>query len=590
MKTSIVILTYNKIEYTRQCIDSIRKYTKQGTYEIVIVDNHSTDGTEKWLKQQKDVRTIFNRENMGFPTGCNQGMTIAKGDNVLLLNNDVIVTNNWLSNLLQALYSNPEIGAVGAVTNNCSYGQTIAVQYKSIQEMQRFAKDYNISTAAKWDERLKLVGFCLLIKKEVVEKVGLLDEMFSPGNFEDDDYSVRIRRAGYKLLLCRDTFIYHFGSVSFRDKASEYNQLLQTNAQKFENKWGYSSNYSMMIRQEIINFIDEPRDEAFRVLEVGCACGATLLQIRNQFRNAALYGIELNANAAQDASAFADVCAADVEALELPYPKRFFQYIILADILEHLKNPWGALQMLYQYLAPGGKILASIPNVMHFSVIRNLLYGNWSYEDAGILDKTHLRFFTLNEIKKMFFGVGFSQLQCSTTQIACSESDKQYIDTLSAMTENKFKDQYLAYQYLISAPKGFVLDELREILLELARDINVMENIKDLNRYPIETVIESIDRDVSNQTDVLNRIASANFAEKKFDCVIPYLQQALRINSEDSNTLYNFSYVLFRLQEYDAALNYMHGIINKTDNDVSLIEQINSAKAQQKLDSSGEAE
>ncbi|MDF2520933.1 MAG: hypothetical protein K0R84_1561, partial [Clostridia bacterium] len=88
-KTSIIILTYNNLEYNKLCIESIREYTQKGTYEIIIVDNHSTDGTVEWLKEQKDLRLILNDENQGFPKGCNQGIEMAEeGNDILLLNND----------------------------------------------------------------------------------------------------------------------------------------------------------------------------------------------------------------------------------------------------------------------------------------------------------------------------------------------------------------------------------------------------------------------------------------------------------------------------------------------------------------------
>ena len=98
--TSIIILTYNNLNYTKECLDSIKKYTKEGTYEIIIVDNNSTDGTVEYLKSQPDLKVIYNKENMGFPKGCNQGISLASNSNdILLLNNDTIVTNNWLDNL-----------------------------------------------------------------------------------------------------------------------------------------------------------------------------------------------------------------------------------------------------------------------------------------------------------------------------------------------------------------------------------------------------------------------------------------------------------------------------------------------------------
>lgn len=235
MKTSIIVLTCNGLRYSKECIESIKRYTEKD-YEIIVVDNNSNDGTKKWLSTQKDIKAIYNKENYGFPKGCNQGINAASGDDVLLLNNDVIVTPNWLKNLRICLYSNKEIGAVGPVTNNCSNGQSINIKHNSIDGMVKWCERYNKSNYCKWKEKNRLVGFCLFIKKEVINKIGLLDERFSPGNYEDDDYSFRIRKAGYKLILCEDTFIYHYGGASF--SRCDYLKLLQINKGKFEEKWG----------------------------------------------------------------------------------------------------------------------------------------------------------------------------------------------------------------------------------------------------------------------------------------------------------------------------------------------------------------
>ena len=97
--TSIVILTYNKLDYNMLCIESIRQYTEPDAYEIIVVDNNSADGTVEWLKSQQDIQLILNSENVGFPAGCNQGIKAARGDSILLLNNDTVVTPRWLDNL-----------------------------------------------------------------------------------------------------------------------------------------------------------------------------------------------------------------------------------------------------------------------------------------------------------------------------------------------------------------------------------------------------------------------------------------------------------------------------------------------------------
>lgn len=254
--TSIIILSYNTLTMLQMCIESIRGFTKQYTYELIVVDNGSQDGSVKWLKKQNDIRCIFNKENKGFPIGCNQGMEIARGSEILLLNSDVIVTPRWLEQLKKALYSSDKIGAVSCLTNKCSNMQQIPVSYDindmDIDTMIEFAENFNHSDSCKWLPYYTLVGFCMLFRTSLYKEIGGLDEVFTPGNFEDDDYSIRIRMAGYKLLLCQDTFIHHFGSGSFINsltdeekikKIEQYNALLNKNRSIFMKKWNLPYGY-----------------------------------------------------------------------------------------------------------------------------------------------------------------------------------------------------------------------------------------------------------------------------------------------------------------------------------------------------------
>lgn len=235
--TSIIILTYNQLKYTKLCIESIRKFTCKNRYELIVVDNNSTDETVSWLKEQNDMKLILNNKNYGVAKGWNQGIKISKGENILLLNNDVIVTPNWLYNLDRCLWSNSKIGAVSCLSNNVSNKQRIDVDYSDITSMLDFASKFNIQDSKKYELRDKLIGFCLLIKREVINKVGLLDEQFFPGNFEDDDYCIRILEANYKLILSKDTFIHHFGNISFKNSDLDYKKIFRKNREKFNQKW-----------------------------------------------------------------------------------------------------------------------------------------------------------------------------------------------------------------------------------------------------------------------------------------------------------------------------------------------------------------
>lgn len=576
MKTSIIILTYNKLEYTKLCIESIRKYTSKYSYELIVVDNNSTDDTVKWLKQQKDIKAIYNSENQGFPKGCNQGIEIAAGDNILLLNNDTVVTYNWLENLVNCLHSSADIGAVGAITNNCSYYQAISVNYKSLEEMQKFAKQLNVANPNQWEERLKLIGFCMLIKREVVDKIGLLDERFTPGNYEDDDYSLRIRKSGYRLMLCRDVFIHHFGSVSFGENRERFVNLLQTNKQKFIDKWGFDPNYSNFIRHEIIELMDKSTDDEINVLEIGCASGGTLLKIKNLFKNARLYGVELNSSAAEDAKSFADIKIGNIETQDIEYPEEFFDYIILADVLEHLQDPWGVLKKLTEFAKPDGKILASVPNVMHFSVIKSLLNGHWTYEDAGILDRTHLRFFTLNEIAKMFAEAGCTNMEVSAVSLPQSEEDKKFVQALGQINGSKNIEQLSAYQYIVKAKAQDDTAVIKKIIDEIKTEEKIDEGLKKLNAYNTEQIIKVICTKYDDPVTLLNLLAIKYYDLNRLNNVLPYLNKALELKSDDTDTLFNLGYVLYSINEKELAIKYLDRI-NNPDNDV--IDLINSIKA-----------
>lgn len=593
MKTSIVILTFNQLDYTKECIDSIRKYTNKKEYEIIIVDNHSTDGTVPWLKKQKDIKTIYNKENVGFPKGCNQGIEISTGDNILLLNNDVIVTAKWLDNLVQCLYSASDIGAVGPITNSASYYQSISVNYKSEQEMQVFAKAVNQSNPNMWEERLKLVGFCMLIKRTVLERVGVLDEIFSPGNFEDDDLSYRIRLAGFRLLLCKDTFIHHYGSVSFKQNNVKYANLLEENRNKFLAKWGFDSTYSTLIRSEVAALVTHPENSEINVLEVGCACGGTLLYLKNKYKNASLYGIEINKNAANSVALFAEVSDQNIEESQLSFQHHFFDYILLPDVLEHLQDPWKVLETLKKYLKTNGKLLVSLPNVMHFSVMKKMLHGYWTYEDAGILDKTHLRFFTLNEIDRAFKERGYNVQEYQTTSFPETEQDTLFIKKVVELVgDPNMEQQYRAYQYIFAAQLAEAVNvnqldqqtavevniksDNRELIfllrriennIEKERSINTLMDFLEAGVISTNDVVRVTDNDMIKKEELLQIVAVSCYERGLIDGALGLLEKAFHLNNQNTITVYNLAYIIYKAGEADVALGLLEQL-EERDSDI----------------------
>ncbi len=234
--TSIVVLTCNQLSYTKLCLDSLRTHTDV-PYELIVVDNGSTDGTIDYLRCQHDVCLIENDTNRGYAAGCNQGIRQARGEQIMLLNNDVVVTEGWLARLTKALWSSSNIGMTGPCTNYTGNLQRIEVPYNSLNEMHAFAEHRRNHARGSAVPVEVLYGFCLLIKRSLIDRIGLLDEQFEVGMFEDTDLCRRSRKAGYRLVVVEDVFVHHFGSQTFRGEGLDMDAIYDKNQRRYCEKW-----------------------------------------------------------------------------------------------------------------------------------------------------------------------------------------------------------------------------------------------------------------------------------------------------------------------------------------------------------------
>ena len=263
--TSIIILTYNQLEYTRGCLSSIVEHTPQN-HHVILVDNGSTDGTVEFLKTFEEthpnISVILNRENRGFAAGNNQGIERATGDFILLLNNDVVVTEGWLERMLACMHRNPDVGIVGPTSNFVSGPQLVpnATYGEDLEKMKDLAAAIGRDNNEKTSPVLRLVGFCLLIRKEVLELTGGLDENFGSGNYEDDDLCLRSHIAGSQHVIAHDVFVHHFGSVSFSGNAISYNDSMENNRILFERKWKHLIAFSGNAYQLRMDRISQVRE------------------------------------------------------------------------------------------------------------------------------------------------------------------------------------------------------------------------------------------------------------------------------------------------------------------------------------------
>ena len=293
----IVIVSYNASFLMEENIKSIRSTLNQGTYKIVVVDNASTDGVTQFLEKQEDILLIKNTENVGFGPACNQAVAATVGTefekcDVLLLNNDTRLVFDSVYYLKKALYSAENVGAVGSLSNYAGNKQQLDIEFDTVDEYIKYGEKINVPMESPYLERSRLSAFAMLIRRDVWDAVGGFDEDFAPGYYEDDALSMEILKRGYRLLLVRNSFIYHAGSQSFLK--TDYERLLTEHHVLFEKKYGFDILKYCYASGTVISQIPYNKDSRFSLLQIGCGLGSDLKAIRSLFPNSSLSGIETN--------------------------------------------------------------------------------------------------------------------------------------------------------------------------------------------------------------------------------------------------------------------------------------------------------
>jgi len=249
-KISVIILTHNKIDYTKICIQSLLK-TDYPDWELVIIDNGSDDGTAQWLQIFKKeaeehnvkVTLIFNSGNIGCSTARNQGIEAASGEFITFCDNDIALSNrNWLKQMSSEL-TRKEIGMVGPKIIypfppfNIQCAGAAATKSGRIVFLGRGrANDCPEFNTKK--EVQCLISACCMTKKSILEECGGFDEIFNPVEYEDIDLCYRIRSHGYKILYTPDLEMYHFESVTTQGTESLPNTyLIIKHSLIFKKRW-----------------------------------------------------------------------------------------------------------------------------------------------------------------------------------------------------------------------------------------------------------------------------------------------------------------------------------------------------------------
>ncbi len=241
VRASIIIPVFNKVGYTANCLNSLVRHTPPGNFEVIVVDDCSSDDTQEYLGECQGIRTLRNRRNSGFIHSCNAGAAAARGDYLVFLNNDTSVTPGWLQALIDPLTQDPETGIVGGrlvypdgrlqEAGGIIFSDGSGWNYGRGQNAD--LPQYNFLSEADY-----VSGACLAIARKDFERLGGFDKRYAPAYYEDTDLCFAMRQLGRKVIYQpAATIVHHEGISSGTDETSGTKRYQAINREKFREKW-----------------------------------------------------------------------------------------------------------------------------------------------------------------------------------------------------------------------------------------------------------------------------------------------------------------------------------------------------------------
>lgn len=232
----IIALTWNNKQVTRDFVESFLGNTAIST-RLIIIDNGSSDGTTEYLSSLKDsgnciIKVVLNRENKGFVGGMNQGIEASNAPYVCLANNDLIFTKGWLEEIISVFKKYDNIGVLNPNSNN------LGTPPASGNSLEGFAKDLRNKYEGIFVEMPFCIGFCMVIKREIIDKIGGFSEEFAPLFFEDSDYSMKVKREGFLIGMAKGSYVWHKEHASVDKLGRKKEELFTKSKRIFLKKWG----------------------------------------------------------------------------------------------------------------------------------------------------------------------------------------------------------------------------------------------------------------------------------------------------------------------------------------------------------------
>jgi GT2 family glycosyltransferase len=426
MLASIITINWNGLKELGPCLAAIAENTLVEDYEVIVVDNASDEpGVEEIVRPYPKARLIKEPVNHGFARGNNIAAREARGEYLVFINNDTLPRRDWLRPLIELQRGLPNVGIVGSRLVDAAGTTLYTGSYfqPAINAYADTERNYPSGFGDEPRECEVYVGCGILMKRELFDAVGGFDPHYFQGH-EDFDLCLKVRERGLKVMYCPGSAVMHIENVSMKKLSRRgRRRAKERNREFFERRWkdrlyqfrvsrlpdgsGDFSRYTSL-RERLFELIPA---NAGRVLEVGCGAGVLGERLKVSGKATHVSGVELSVHAGSQARLRLDeVKIGDIESMPLEAWRGQFDTLVVA-ILEHLRDPWAALFSLRDCLKDEGTVVASIPNVAHYKIIKKLLFTEWRYEPGGTLGHAHLRFFTLGSIEDLFRNAGFEILR-----------------------------------------------------------------------------------------------------------------------------------------------------------------------------------
>ena len=379
VKLSIIVPVWNGEDMTYEAIQAIMDNTESGTFEIIIVDNGSNPPFKPPFTGFNDLTVIRNEENEGFPKAANQGIKAARGDIVVLYNNDVICTPGWADRLVGWL---DEFDIIAPCTNYAAGIQNITIgTYSSRDELDSAAEEFSeVNEGLCYDVNFATIS--MFIKKKIFEDIGYLDETYWPSSGEDIDIGFRAREAGYRVGVAGDVYVHHDGSKTFEALHEagivEYDEVADQNDKHLAERWGddFWNNQRYYGKTRILG------EDAIR-LNLGCG-------------NFPMKGF---INVDQFESVHPDLLA---DATDLPYGPNSVDEIYCGHMLEHLSWDEGqaALRHWWTVLKPGAELSIVVPD---FDVLGKAYFDKPSPGELKKLNDLFMYSYVQDSLHRYFY-------------------------------------------------------------------------------------------------------------------------------------------------------------------------------------------